>query len=1143
MKTLRTPEGAGVSHPQSYGGNVPPPNAPLNNAANSTFSIFSEGRGADKFGVPEGTATVPDVYERITTCTRLARLTDNVRNAPDKKARNAAKALLPAFTPSAVFAPRRKALPDHLASYTGLVVLDFDHLSERGRQADALRDEIATHPSCLLTFKSPSGDGVKAVFPLDTDGVNTSDGADAIGFHARAYEAVRADCEARYGVPLDTSGSDVSRLCYLAFDPQAKYNPAAAPFAVPALDVFAAPPANEAERPAPPRTAPAHATSAVRRGAGLSLPTGGADTNRTMADLTGLCKLVEETGTDITSGYDAWYRISLALARAVRSDVLPEPFARMAFHALSANYPQYSPVECERKFADALGDVSARQAGGVTLGTVFHIAKKHGLTLRNYRANDGTVEDANDGVKIRVQRYANEALDKIAPGFLPGVVRLLQAPTNAGKTKTVFALARRLVDAGTFRRVWIVGPFTRLAQQNENEYKVPGVYGGVVGVDVQAARAADVLVTTFNGLAKLGPPPPGTLLVVDESHELTDAQGYRKNAVKLVTEAAETALNSGGALLYVTATPGDGFADMIGASVLRIEPEHVNRKTVCVRTGTARENFDRCIFAFAQRLRDDPGGLYALFCNSKDWLDDAERLLREIGLPSEAIAKVTATDDGPAVRALLTDNRFPAGVRGVLATKALGAGYNVLNENVRAVFYCANGNEGLRPGDAAQFTARFRTADNLEVFAYVCEPKSDHTDAGKTTTDLLRGELWQANKAIEARRGVDVTPVDDCLPALRLGDDDRAVKRTTDPDNGHVQQTDKYAAYFHASERRARVRSLEDFKREWQGYDPGVSFVEWDEPEPDGETRALLQRVRDERKEAQKQARNTVSGWEVLHGVTVAYHAIPRLRNQLRKFDPRVWKSERPSDDDLAAFKAADGAKAAKRFLGHQSDGYDPQTLWRLCVLESNPNKWQAFLNGAALGLHLEREAGKIGARDFVDGYKAFGFSVWKRYGLTELVRLVKTNRDGVNMKEAYESVRAVLKRRGVVLTWNVFRSVLVPLHCHIGKQRRISDGGGKRVRVRTLTIRPQSDVSRTLAERYGLDWGKLVQRKKEQRERGAKEAADKNAAILRANAASEAKEAQPFPRAIIAARLGADNSTNAVTFANDPPDDEPCPY
>ena len=222
---------------------------------------------------------------------------------------------MPAVTFGGLFSYRAN---DKLTAYSWLLVIDFDDVPD----APGLREAVASHPCCLLAFVSPGGNGVKAVFRLDTGGLDTSD-VDAVqAFHRRAFNALQADCEARYGVKVDPSGKDVSRLCFLCSDPDVRVNESPDAFPVPA------PP------PAPPRTPLAHATSAVRRGAGLSLPTGAADQTRAMADLARLCRWVAETGTDITAAYedktsyDAWYRIPLALARAVRSDVLPEPFAR-----------------------------------------------------------------------------------------------------------------------------------------------------------------------------------------------------------------------------------------------------------------------------------------------------------------------------------------------------------------------------------------------------------------------------------------------------------------------------------------------------------------------------------------------------------------------------------------------------------------------------------------------------------------------------------------------------------------------------------------------------------------------------------------------------------------------------------------------
>ena len=1127
---MRKPPEREAFQPQNYGETPPaqeskPGEAQKNCALSSTrLSLYA--------GVsPEiaGSAALSEVANRIREDDRLRKATEKLRQLGSEAARRE-KNSLPSTTFAGEFSYRAN---DRLSSYSGLIVLDFDHLSAHGRRAGELRDEIAAHPSCALAFVSPKADGVKAVFALDAAGLDLSD-LDAVqAFHARAYEAVRADCETRYGVPLDVSGKDPARLCFLCHDAQAAYNPEPEPFAVPPEPEPAAQSGRAGKFPAPGRPLPPVPFASP------------ANQTRAMADVARLCGWAAETGTDVTAGYDDWYRIALALARAARRGELPEDFAAEAFQSLSANHPAYSHAECARKFAGALRDADARP-GGVTLGTVFYIAKNHGYVRQRQTPADG----ANAGQTVRVGRYASEALDRIASELAPGVRLLLQAPTGTGKTKAVFDLARRLTGAKAFARVWVLAPYARLAEQMAGEYAVPGVWGGVTGDDVRAARMSDVLVATYDGLAKLGGVPAGTLLVVDECHELADAQGYRAKALKLVARAADDAQTGGGAVLYATATPGEFFADAFGLYVLTVVPDRVSRKEAAFcRSGKWTERKRACFALLAEKAAAAPDRLFVLFCNSKRALGQAGRFLESAGLPAGAVVRVTANDDGDAVRSLLASGRFPSGVRVVLASKALGAGYNVLNENVGGVFLLPNGNEGLRPNDAAQFTARFRNADGLRVYVFAGEPNPDARDSKKGMRELLRTELWKGDQAVEARRGVDLTDVDDRLPAVRLDGNARAVERENDPDSGLRLCKNVHYAYFLASERRNRARTPDDYATRWREYDPGVSFAERPGAEPDGETAALLQRIEDEQREAENAARETVASWTAAHAMAVGYACIPRLRREMRRYDPGAKEAAADvSAGDKERFLAAGGPAAARRILGTVPElpGFPAARLWTRCVSEGNPTKWAAWKTSVAVALHAERKDGRLGDAALCDGLKAADFALWEKYGLIETERLVKGQGDGLNLKEAYGTVAAVLKKRGFALSWHAFRQVLAPLYFQIGKEVRLVRDDGGRVRIRRLERLEPAQSRERFAAAFGLEYAEyehLIQRLKSERDGVAKAAAGQKEAEQRADGERAAKDAQPLPVPVMAARFGADNSTDAVTFANDPPDAEPCPY
>ncbi len=132
------------------------------------------------------------------------------------------KRVLPAVTPAGRFTTARV---DGLVEPSGLAVVDLDEVSEPAKVRDRLKDDLHV----VAAFVSPSARGVKLFVrvPLVSD----------LAEYRRVFAAVAAYFEGE-GLPVDKSGSDISRLCYLSADPDAWLRPfdqaAALPEAVPA---------------------------------------------------------------------------------------------------------------------------------------------------------------------------------------------------------------------------------------------------------------------------------------------------------------------------------------------------------------------------------------------------------------------------------------------------------------------------------------------------------------------------------------------------------------------------------------------------------------------------------------------------------------------------------------------------------------------------------------------------------------------------------------------------------------------------------------------------------------------------------------------------------------------------------------------
>ena len=118
---------------------------------------------------------------------------------------NAKKSLL-AFTPSATYKDGRKA---HLVDeYSGYVHLDFDKLSPE--QMKAVFDKIKASPYTFACFISPSGNGYKVFVEVDSTAEQ----------HESTYKQVQAHYEQLLGIVADAKCKDITRLCFVSYDPQ-----------------------------------------------------------------------------------------------------------------------------------------------------------------------------------------------------------------------------------------------------------------------------------------------------------------------------------------------------------------------------------------------------------------------------------------------------------------------------------------------------------------------------------------------------------------------------------------------------------------------------------------------------------------------------------------------------------------------------------------------------------------------------------------------------------------------------------------------------------------------------------------------------------------------------------------------------------
>ena len=125
----------------------------------------------------------------------------------DKKATELKRGL-PGFTISASFQKRRKE--EYIEYYSGLLHLDYDKLDD----VEELKAKVVKDPCTYAAFISPSGNGLKVLVKSNNN----------LSTHTHAFNALKERYDAMVGVESDRSVKDVTRLCFISYDPDLYFN-------------------------------------------------------------------------------------------------------------------------------------------------------------------------------------------------------------------------------------------------------------------------------------------------------------------------------------------------------------------------------------------------------------------------------------------------------------------------------------------------------------------------------------------------------------------------------------------------------------------------------------------------------------------------------------------------------------------------------------------------------------------------------------------------------------------------------------------------------------------------------------------------------------------------------------------------------
>ena len=178
----------------------------LNNPDDTWYAHCSFFKAPVRNVFPAETLRLHQVFELITS-DKYKKITEDLRVITDvKEARKFKANRFDYVTFSGVFEKRNDS---NLLQHSNLLTIDFDHLDNlQELKTQLLNDEYF---ETEMLFTSPSGDGLKWIIRIDILEVS----------HSEYFIAVANYIKQTYNIEVDQSGKDVSRACFLPYDPTA----------------------------------------------------------------------------------------------------------------------------------------------------------------------------------------------------------------------------------------------------------------------------------------------------------------------------------------------------------------------------------------------------------------------------------------------------------------------------------------------------------------------------------------------------------------------------------------------------------------------------------------------------------------------------------------------------------------------------------------------------------------------------------------------------------------------------------------------------------------------------------------------------------------------------------------------------------
>ncbi|XZF15521.1 BT4734/BF3469 family protein [Chitinophagaceae bacterium MMS25-I14] len=213
------------------------------------------------------------------------------------------KIQLPAVTFCGTFSKKRKQ--EELLEYSSILIFDVDNINEVERER--LKLFLSSQPYVYAYWISPSMNGIKFLIPTDSN----------VDMHKLYFCVIKKYIEDYTSIPIDKSGSDYTRLCYVSSDKDLFINENASTITkdwilkhndIPTIDTISRSQKGNTSKESYALPKSIYATE-------------GKNDKRMREAMFKIIKFLKKKNKSITTDYESWYKVGMAIANTFSYDV------------------------------------------------------------------------------------------------------------------------------------------------------------------------------------------------------------------------------------------------------------------------------------------------------------------------------------------------------------------------------------------------------------------------------------------------------------------------------------------------------------------------------------------------------------------------------------------------------------------------------------------------------------------------------------------------------------------------------------------------------------------------------------------------------------------------------------------------------